>query len=32
MKEIINKPRKYGYNNYYGYLQKPVPYLLAAAN
>jgi membrane-bound lytic murein transglycosylase D len=30
MKEIINKPRKYGYSNYYGYLQKPIPYMLAS--
>lgn len=32
MKEIITKPRKYGYSNYYGYLQKPtaVPYLMAS--
>ncbi|MEO7215958.1 lytic transglycosylase domain-containing protein [Mucilaginibacter sp.] len=30
MKEIINKPRKYGYSNYYGYLQKPIPYLVAS--
>ncbi|OOQ58675.1 hypothetical protein BC343_08395 [Mucilaginibacter pedocola] len=32
MKEIITKPRKYGYSNYYGYLLKPnsVPYLMAA--
>jgi membrane-bound lytic murein transglycosylase D len=30
MKEIINKPRKYGYSSYYGYLQKPVPYMLAS--
>ncbi|WP_243837324.1 lytic transglycosylase domain-containing protein [Mucilaginibacter gilvus] len=30
MKEIINKPRKYGYNNYYGYLQKPIPYMVAS--
>ncbi|RFZ81675.1 lytic transglycosylase domain-containing protein [Mucilaginibacter terrenus] len=29
MKEIINRPKKYGYNNYYSYLQKPLPMLTA---
>jgi membrane-bound lytic murein transglycosylase D len=29
MKEIINKPTKYGYKNYYSYIQKPLPFLVA---
>lgn len=27
MKEIINKPTKYGYKNFYSYMQKPLPLL-----
>jgi len=29
MKEIISKPKKYGYANYYSYLQQPLPLLVA---
>jgi membrane-bound lytic murein transglycosylase D len=29
MKEIINKPVKYGYKNFYSYIQKPLPFLAA---
>jgi membrane-bound lytic murein transglycosylase D len=32
MKEIINKPKKYGYKNFYTYLQKPLPFLVAYNN
>lgn len=32
MKEIINKPEKYGYKNFYSYNQKPLPFLAAAYN
>ncbi|WP_454803431.1 lytic transglycosylase domain-containing protein [Mucilaginibacter phyllosphaerae] len=29
MKEIINKPNKYGYKNFYSYNQKPMPFFMA---
>ncbi|MEB0263615.1 MULTISPECIES: lytic transglycosylase domain-containing protein [unclassified Mucilaginibacter] len=32
MKEIINKPAKYGYKNFYSYMQKPMPFLVAHNN
>ncbi|MBB5396508.1 lytic transglycosylase domain-containing protein [Mucilaginibacter sp. AK015] len=32
MKEIINNPEKYGYKNFYSYMQKPLPYSVAYNN
>ncbi|MGY4535864.1 membrane-bound lytic murein transglycosylase D [Mucilaginibacter sp. UYNi724] len=32
MKEIINKPAKYGYKNFYTYMHKPLPFLVAYNN
>jgi membrane-bound lytic murein transglycosylase D len=32
MKEIINNPAKYGYKNFYSYMQKPLPFLVAYNN
>jgi len=32
MKEIINKPKKYGYTHFYSYMQTPLPLLLVANN